>query len=296
MMEPRRNTLCSCGSGKRFKHCHGRLESLLNNTGTAERVSMKRTQALSSGLIIQQDFSDAVRAVFFQTDYDDEFFYATNGGTLFLVSFGGRVYGLTCKHVIRDFEPGKLFITQEKYATKGSKPAPIVGLALPSAPTGEAAGTDVEDICAVEFAGDIAPDFFKCTPYIIDEKTVCTSKVGHELHVVGVLKSKTQIIPPDITMGFCHLVLHDTGVSSSDPFLRQAKGVFFYPAFDNIIGLSGSPVFDQTTNALCGMVNRGGMAGSICTIHYLDISDIVKILEALRTHAASASYAKIITP
>ena len=84
---------------------------------------------------------------------------------------------VTCKHVIGDFEPGKLFITQQKYATKGSKPAPIVGLAFPSASTGEAVGTDVEDICAVEFAGDIAPDFFEHTPYIIDEKTVCTSKV-----------------------------------------------------------------------------------------------------------------------
>jgi hypothetical protein len=254
---------------------------------------MRRIQALSSGLIIKQDFSDAVRAAFYQTEYE-EFLYATNGGTLFLVSFRGRVYGLTCKHVIGDFEPGKLFITQQKYATKGSKPAPIVGLALPSASTGEAVGTDVEDICAVEFAGDIAPDFFEHTPYIIDEKTVCTSKIGHELHVAGVLKDKTQIIPPDITMGFCHLVLHDTGVSTSDPFLRQAKAVFLKPSFDNIVGISGSPVFDQTANALCGMVNRGGMAGGMCTIHYIDIFDIMKVLEALSTRAASASYTKII--
>jgi hypothetical protein len=40
---------------------------------------MKRIQALSSGLIIQQDLSDAVRAVFYQTEYK-EFLYATNGG------------------------------------------------------------------------------------------------------------------------------------------------------------------------------------------------------------------------
>jgi hypothetical protein len=199
---------------------------------------------------------------------------------------------LTCKHVIGDFEPGKLFVTQEKYATKGSKPAPVIGLALPSASTGEAVGTDVEDISAVEFADDIAPDFFKRTPYIIDEKTVCTSKVGHELHVVGVLKDKTQIIPPDITMGFCRLVLHDKGVSTSDPFLRRAKAMFLNPTFDNIVGISGSPVFDQTANGLCGMVNRGGMAGSTSTIHYLDIFDIIKFLEALSTRAASASYTK----
>jgi hypothetical protein len=201
---------------------------------------------------------------------------------------------LTCKHVIGNFAQSRLFITQEKYATKGSKPAPIIGLAIPSASTGEAAGTDVEDICAVEFADEIAPDFFKGTPYIIDEKTVCTSNIGHELHVSGVLKDKTEIIPPNITMGFCHLVLHDTGVSTSDPFLRQAKAVFLNPNFDNIVGISGSPVFDQTANALCGMVNRGGMVGGVCTIHYLDMFDIMKLLEALSTRAPTRSYTKIL--
>jgi hypothetical protein len=34
---------------------------------------MKRRQVLSSGRIIQQDFSDAVRAVFFQTEYEEFF-------------------------------------------------------------------------------------------------------------------------------------------------------------------------------------------------------------------------------
>jgi hypothetical protein len=77
---------------------------------------------------------------------------------------------LTCKHVFGDFEPSKLFIMQEKYATKGSKPAPIIGHAFPSASTGEAVGTDVGDICAIEFADDIAPDFFRGSPYIIEEK------------------------------------------------------------------------------------------------------------------------------
>jgi hypothetical protein len=257
------------------------------------RVSMKRTQVLSSGLIIQQDFSDAVRAVFYQTEYE-EFLYATHGGTLFVVSFRGRFYGLTCKHVFGDFEVSKLFITQEKHARKGNMPAPIAGLCSPSAPIGEAAGTDVGDICAVEFADDIAPDFFKGGAYIIEEKTVGTSNVGHELHVAGVLKDKSQIIPPDITMGYCCLMLHDAGASTSDPFLRQATAQFSNPAFENIVGLSGSPVFDQTANVLCGMAIRGGMTGTHCIIHYVDIFDITRFLEGVSTRAASASYTKIV--
>jgi hypothetical protein len=31
------------------------------------------------------------------------------------------------------------------------------------------------------------------------------------------------------------------------------------PEFASVTGISGSPVFDVTANALCGMVVRGGM-------------------------------------
>ena len=30
-MGPRRNAPCTCGSGKKFNHCHGRLEPLVSN-------------------------------------------------------------------------------------------------------------------------------------------------------------------------------------------------------------------------------------------------------------------------
>ena len=145
---------------------------------------MRRPQTLSTGLVVRQDFSDAVRAVFFQTEYD-EFLYATHGGTLFVVSFQQRLYGITCKHVFGDFSAGRLFITQDKQGTKGSMPAPVKGLCYPSAPRDAAVGGDVVDICAIEFAADIAPDFFRDSPYIIDDQTVGTSAIGHELHVAG---------------------------------------------------------------------------------------------------------------
>ncbi|MGA7452190.1 MAG: hypothetical protein WBW73_13195, partial [Rhodoplanes sp.] len=69
---------------------------------------MLETQVLSSGLMIRQDFAEAVRPVFFQTE-SEEFLYATHGGTLFLVVFRGRVYGVTCAHVFGDFPHGRLF-------------------------------------------------------------------------------------------------------------------------------------------------------------------------------------------
>jgi hypothetical protein len=253
---------------------------------------MIRNQILASGLVIRQDFSDAVRAVFFQTELED-FLYATHGGSMFLVNFRGRFYGLTCKHVFGDFDASTIFITQEKHAKKGNMPAPVEGLYFPSAPVGDAAGSDVGDICVIRFADDIAPGFFGSSPFVFDEKTIGTSSVGHELHVSGVLKDKSEIIPPDITMGYCHLVLHDVGVRTSDPFLRQATARFSNPEFDNIVGISGSPVFDHTANVLCGMAARGGMTGNECILYYIDIFDIARVLEGISVGASGASYTKM---
>jgi hypothetical protein len=83
--------------------------------------------------------------------------------------------------------------------------------------------------------------------------------------------------------------------------LPEARG----PAFDERLfsrasmtlladrtGISGSPVYNQTAQALSGMVMRGGMTGSRCTIYYLDVRDIVHFLDALSRGATSAYYTK----
>jgi hypothetical protein len=158
--------------------------------------------------------------------------------------------------VFGSFSPSRIFITQDKHGTKGSMPAPVKGLCYPSAPRDAAIGGDIVDICAIEFDDDITPDFFRDSPYIIDDQTIGTSATGHELHVAGVLKDKIQIMPPDITMGFCGLEFRDIGFSTFDPVMRQAAAQFMNPGFDSLTGISGSPVFDQTANVLCGMVAR----------------------------------------
>jgi hypothetical protein len=236
------------------------------------------------------DFGEAIRPVFFQTDHE-EFMYATHGGTAFVVKFRGHLYALTCGHVFKDFPHGALFIIDEKHATEGSLPAPIKGLRHPSAPRGDALGTDIIDVCVIAFEPDIAPDFFKGSEYPIDDNSVATATFGHNLVVAGVLKDKTSIDPPNITVGYCRLQLRDTGVSS-DLTLRKAIAVFDRPEFDNITGVSGAPVFDQTAQKLCGMAVRGGMIGNQCNLHYVDIFDIVRLLEAVSKEAASTDYTK----
>jgi hypothetical protein len=253
---------------------------------------MKREQVLSSGVLIRQDFSDAVRPIFFQTEYKD-WLYATNGGTLFIIRFRGRLYALTCKHVFRKFEPSPIFITQQKQAKKGSMPAPVSSLYFPSSPTGDAVETDVVDMCAIEFADDIPADFFGDSPYIFDERTIGTAEVGHRLRVSGVLKDHSDLI--DLAMGYCNLELQDVG-ASPDPVLRQAKAKFTNPAITSVVGVSGSPVFDETSNVLCGMAARGGMVGSDCTIRYIDIFDIAQFLNGISTGASQAFYKKQVLP
>jgi hypothetical protein len=253
---------------------------------------MRRTQTLSSGTIIRQDFADAVRPVFFQTEYDD-FLYATDGGTLFLVRYRGRDYGVTCRHVFagKGFDPNRLFITREKHAKKGSMPAPIKGVAYASSLRDAAVGTDLPDVCVIEFADDMPSTFFTDT-YVVDDRTVATSQAGHALLVAGVLKEKTVIVPPDITMGYCQLEFRDTGDPTSDPVLRHADAEFRNPQFGSITGISGSPVYDLTSNALCGMVVRGGMEGATCTILYIDIHDILQLLEGVSKGATNIYYFK----
>jgi hypothetical protein len=241
-----------------------------------------------------------VQPVFFQTDYD-EFLYATDGGTLFLVRFKGKIYGITARHVFtgNGFEPKRLFVTREKYAKKGTPPAPVTGFYYPSAPHGAAAGTDIRDLCVIEFDKDMADDFFMASPYDMDRLPVGTSEVGHSLAIYGVLKEKTTIIHADegagdMVVGYCQLEYGDTTTATRDAVLREAKAEFLAPAFNSITGISGSPVYDKTARKLCGMVMRGGMNGTKSNIRFIDMFDIVKFLEGISSGATGTDYEKVV--
>jgi hypothetical protein len=184
-----------------------------------------------------------------------------------------------------------LFVTQDKQARKGSMPRHVTGVAFPSSPRDDAVDTDVTDLCLIQFSEDTTPDFFS-SPYIIEARTIAISQTGHILSVAGVLKDKTSIVPPDINIGYCRLDFHDVGPSKFDPFLRRAEALFDNPSITSVTGISGSPVYDRTANALCGMVVRGSMNKSHCTIYYLDIVDIVRFLEAVSERKASTYYMK----
>lgn len=100
----------------------------------SEPPRMKVQPRLSSGTIISEDFRTSVRMPIFETGYD-EWPYATEGGTLLLVNFRRRLFGLTCRHVIGSFDWRQLRVAHAKF---GRMFAPIRGLVYPSSPRGDA--------------------------------------------------------------------------------------------------------------------------------------------------------------
>ncbi len=100
------------------------------------------------------------------------------------------------------------------------------------------------------------------------------------------------IDPPDIYIGYCNLEFNDVGVPGSDPMVRTATAQFLNPDFCDIVGVSGSPVLNETANVLCGMVVRGGMVGNDCSMYYIDIADVLPLLNGIDQRASNVSYSK----
>jgi hypothetical protein len=252
----------------------------------------KIAQQLSSGITVHQDFKDSVRFVMFQTGVEG-WEYATHGGTAFIVSFRGKPFGLTCRHVFKDFHWDHLAITGSKFGKKGEQFAKVKSLVYPSDPRGEAVDTDILDIAVIEFANDVGADFFTDAPYILDTKTYGTSSEGDAVLVNGALKEKSDLSEqPVISPTFCLLEFHDRGATSTDPLLREAFVQIHEPKFSSVTGISGSPVYNLTAKKLCGMVVRGTLTGRECRIWYIDIFDIMQILIAMIENRSTTDYTK----
>jgi Trypsin-like peptidase domain len=247
----------------------------------------KRSQKLASGVVVRQDFHACARMVFYETG-NQHWRHATHGGTAFVVVFRGRPYAFTCNHVLQDFEWRQLVITNTKF---GRQIAGLQSVSCATQPHDAAAGTDINDIVVIEFASSVAATFFKDTAYILDNSTTTASQPGDQLYVAGALKEKVDI-GDTITSGFCSLEFVDGGADSSDPTLRQAHAEYVNPKFSSISGLSGAPVYNASANALCGMVVRGGMQGSACTIRYFDIFDMMQLLAGVHEGLSQTFYRK----
>lgn len=252
---------------------------------------MKTTQTLASGTIVRQDFRESVRFVMFETD-DKIWKYATHGGTAFIVYFQGKYFGITCRHVLGDFNWRQIALTDEKF---GREIAGLSSIYYPSNPTEAAKGSDILDVAVVEFSPDVDASFFKDCAYIVDDGTVGGSTSNDILRVNGALKDQSSIDGDSIAPVYALLEFIDKGPSSADPVLRKAIAQYYNPTFDRLTGLSGSPVFNATKGRLTGMVVRGGLANGKAIIWYIEISDVIEILNAINDGSFCTQYSKTIT-
>jgi hypothetical protein len=109
---------------------------------------MRVTQTVASGVIIRQDFRTSARFVFFDTG-DERWQYATHGGTMFVVLYKGEPYGLTCRHVLKDFDWPQLLVTDQR---QGKQIAGVRSVAYPSQPKDAAIDTDLLDVAVIQFS------------------------------------------------------------------------------------------------------------------------------------------------
>src|SRR5882757_791554 len=166
-MPPRRNEPCPCDSGKRFKHCHGR------EFGPPP---------------VPREIADSVRFVCFETHLED-FRYATNGGTAFIVRRKRTPFGITCRHVLRGFSIDDLVITD---AGTGRKAAGIKGMYLPTNLRDENEGSDLDDICVIAF-NEFEGQFFDGA-YDLDRQPAVSSEPANQVIATGFLKQKGALI------------------------------------------------------------------------------------------------------
>jgi hypothetical protein len=263
----RRNEPCPCGSGKRFKHCHGK--------------------ASESSPLLPREIVESVRFICFETHLED-FRLATNGGTAFVVRYKGKPFAVTCKHVLNGFQIDDLVITD---ARMGRRVAGIRGIYHPGNLRADAEGSDLNDVCVIAFH-DGEDDFFKYA-YDLDQMPPETSEPATRLVVTGFIKQKSFISPPNIFTGLCFLDFTDAGVAPFDRTLRRGLATYQKLGFDSISGISGAPVYNLANRALCGMVARGGLqSNGACTIYFFDIFDIMKFLDAITSGSQELIYLK----
>ena len=165
----------------------------------------------------------------------EDFRYATNGGTAFIVRRKGTPFGITCRHVLRGFSIDDLVITD---ARTGRKAAGIKGMYYPTNLRDENEGSDLDDICVIAF-NELEGQFFDGA-YDLDRQRAASSEPANQVIATGFLKQKSRIDPPNIFAGLGFLEFRDTGVAQFDHALRRGLATYANPDFDSIAGMSGS--------------------------------------------------------
>jgi hypothetical protein len=231
----------------------------------------------------------ASRLVMFETETPN-YEIATSGGTLFLVLYEGRPYGITAKHNKHSFEWKDLLVTDTKF---GKNSAGLAAVHYAAKPTLSAIGSDIMDVAVVTFPDDITQDFFQSTAYDLSKPSISKSNIGDRLAFYGAISDLLWLDDKQIFARFAQLQLEDSGCYPSDPVLRSAEGKWDNISFSSMAGISGGPVYNFAKGGICGMAVRGGLERSgHAKAYYIDFQDICHLLQCIHSGELESHYTK----
>lgn len=236
---------------------------------------------------MQHDVRLIARQVLYATEYE-EVPYGF-GGTLFVLAYLDRCFGVTCRHVLGKDGVHNLMVHERASPVKGMLSLPIRGLHH----TDDPALGEFNDIAVIEFEPSVTVTTFKGEIYDFARSRACTSGVAHRLRICGYLNEKGMMDYAEkaIHAAFCDLTCTNLGRRSSDPHISQAVATYQNLSFTSFDGLSGSPVFNLDMGMLTGMVMRAGLnADGTASIWYMEIEHILKIMESVYRGSSSVSH------
>lgn len=251
---------------------------------------MRVEHILLNGLVVIQDYSRSVRLLFFETG-NTNWPYVSPIATAFVVSYGARCFALTCDHNLHGNQWRHAVITNARF---GDCVAGIKAVYKPDEPTGYAQESEILDVRVIELDEASSASFFCDNAYVLDQQTSCQSKTADVLEINGALEESSAIHyeKHELVPTFARLEFQDNCRHPYDIVLRNGKAGCDQDWPMSMSGLSGSPVFNVSQKKLCGMVTRGSRNADEANIWYVEISDILCILEGVRNGSLAAEYEK----
>ena len=234
-----------------------------------------------------QDIRLATRPVLYATDYEHVPY--SFGGTLFVLAYLERCFGVTCRHVLGKDGIHNLIVYEAASPVKGMKSLPICGLRH----TDDSALGELNDIAIIEFEPSVTVQTFQGEIYDLSLSPACRSAAAQRLRICGYLSEKGNIDYDGkaIRAGFGDITCTNLGPLSNDPVISQAVATYRDWDFMSFDGLSGAPVFNLNMGLLTGMVVRAGLkADGTASIWYIEIYHILRIIESIYRDSTAVSY------
>ncbi|MEP9350272.1 hypothetical protein [Xanthobacter sp. KR7-225] len=191
--------------------------------------------------------------------------------------------------MLKDFNWSQIAITNRR---GGRWLAGVDAVILASNPQAYAVDSEILDVAVLELSDNEGISFFSDNLYVIDGNTVCRSQFGDALSIYGSLKRNSFFSNDAMLPTYVSIYGVDFPESSHDLTLRCARANVNNPEIVDLIGLSGSPVYNLSRSGLSGMVVRAGIKDCIATFWYIDIYDIMQLLCAAHRGESALKYNK----